>query len=190
MWRDRLALWATLTRCFLPVHPMATRDVLTGSIRATGPASSGGSSRVRSTPLANPEPATGATHYGYVTSGGGPLAQDPKEAFKTEPDKNVYLAAGGHRYLFQGHEGGPQGYVTRIDLDEKDLAKCVSARETDPDLRRGTGGLPGAVLHRRSQGPGRDRATGEVLAAQGSRRTSLYRGCLGRVAWSPPSRGA
>ena len=77
-------------------------------------------------PLTNPDLAAGVTHYGYVTSAGGPLTQDPKEAFKTEPDKNVYLVMGGHHYLFQGHEGGPQGYVTRIDLDEKNPAKRVS----------------------------------------------------------------
>jgi hypothetical protein len=79
-----------------------------------------------SLPLANPDLAAGVTHYGYLTSRGGPLTQDPNEAFKTEPDKNVYLVLGGHHYLFQGHEGAPAGYVTRIDLDEKDLAKRVS----------------------------------------------------------------
>jgi hypothetical protein len=77
-------------------------------------------------PLINPDSAAGVTHYGYVTSGGGPLTQDPREAFKTEPDKNVYLTMGGHHYLFQGHEGAPDGYVTRIDLDQKDLTKRVS----------------------------------------------------------------
>ncbi len=77
-------------------------------------------------PLVNPDKAAGVTHYGYVTSGGGPLTQDPKEAFKTEPDKNVYLVLVGHHYLFQGHEGAPAGYVTRIDLDEKDAARRVS----------------------------------------------------------------
>jgi hypothetical protein len=76
-------------------------------------------------PLANPDTAAGVTHYGYVTSG-GPLTQDPKEARKTEPDKNVYLTLGGHHYLFQGHEGAPNGYVTRIDLDQPDPAKRVS----------------------------------------------------------------
>ena len=85
-------------------------------------------------PLANPDIAAGVTHYGYVTSGGGPLTQDPKEAFKTEPDKNVYLTMGGHHYLFQGHEGAPNGYVTRIDLDQKDVAKRVSlVADTDVD---------------------------------------------------------
>ena len=76
--------------------------------------------------LANPDTANGVGHYGYVTSGGGPLTQDPKEAFKTEPDKNVYLVLAGHHYLFQGHEGAPHGYVTRIDLDQKDPARRVT----------------------------------------------------------------
>lgn len=68
----------------------------------------------------------GVTNYGYNTSHGGPLTQDPKEAFKTEPDKNVYLVFGGKHYLYQGHEGGPAGVVTRINLDEPDLAKRVT----------------------------------------------------------------
>ncbi len=76
--------------------------------------------------LTNPDKANGVTHYGYNTSNGGPLTQDPHEAFKTEPDKNVYLIFNGHHYLYQGHEGGPRGYVTRIDLDATDPAKRVS----------------------------------------------------------------
>ena len=77
-------------------------------------------------PLTNPDVAAGVSHYGYVTSGGGPLTQDPKEAYKTEPDKNVYLVMDGHHYLFQGHEGSPKGYVTRVDLDQPDPAKRVT----------------------------------------------------------------
>lgn len=76
--------------------------------------------------LTNPDADNGITHYGYDTSNGGPLTQDPNEAFKTEPDKNVYLVFGSHHYLFQGHEGGPRGYVTRIDLDATDPAQRVS----------------------------------------------------------------
>jgi hypothetical protein len=68
----------------------------------------------------------GITNYGYNTSNGGPLTQNPKEAFKSEPDKNVYLVFGGKHYLFQGHEGAPAGYVTRINLDEPDLTKRVT----------------------------------------------------------------
>lgn len=75
-------------------------------------------------PLNNPN--GGISHYGYNTSNGGPLTQDAKEACKTEPDKRVYLTFDGKHYLFQGHEGGPQGYVTRVDLDEPDLAKRAS----------------------------------------------------------------
>ncbi len=77
-------------------------------------------------PLANPDTVNGLTHYGYNTSNGGPLTQDQHEAFKTEPDKNVYLIFGGRHYLYQGHEAGPRGYVTRIDLDESDPAKRVT----------------------------------------------------------------
>ena len=77
-------------------------------------------------PLTNPDAANGVTYYGYNTANGGPLTQDPHEAFKTEPDKNVYLVLGGHHYLFQGHETGPRGYVTRVDLDQADPALRVS----------------------------------------------------------------
>ncbi|MDQ1556896.1 MAG: hypothetical protein QOI02_1898 [Actinomycetota bacterium] len=75
-------------------------------------------------PLANP--VGGLTNYGFNTTNGGPLTQDPHEAFKTEPDKNVYLVFGGKHYLYQGHEGAPTGYVTRINLDETDLKKRVT----------------------------------------------------------------
>lgn len=77
-------------------------------------------------PLTNPDTANGITYYGYNTSNGGPLTQDPHEAFKTEPDKNVYLVMNGHHYLYQGHETGPRGYVSRIDLDQPDPAQRVS----------------------------------------------------------------
>jgi hypothetical protein len=76
--------------------------------------------------LTHPDAANGVTHYGYNTSNGGPLTQATNEANKTEPDKNVYLTFGGKHYLYQGHEGGPRGYVTRIDLDETDPAKRVT----------------------------------------------------------------
>ena len=77
-------------------------------------------------PLTNPDTANGVTHYGYNTLAGGPLTQTSDEARKTEPDKNVYLTFGGHHYLYQGHEGGPRGYVTRVDLDQTDPTKRVS----------------------------------------------------------------
>jgi len=69
-------------------------------------------------------------YYGYNDDGpmipivaGGKL-----EAHKTEPDKNVYLVLKnqtgadpnydyGTHFLFQGHETGVSGYLTRINLD-------------------------------------------------------------------------
>jgi hypothetical protein len=79
-----------------------------------------------SMPLTNPDTANGVTRYGYTTSDAGPLTQDQHEADKSEPDKNVYLVFGGRHYLYQGHEGGPRGYVTRVNLDETDPAKRVT----------------------------------------------------------------
>ena len=77
-------------------------------------------------PLVDPDVANGVTHYGYNTTLGGPLTQSATEDNKTEPDKNVYLVFGGRHYLYQGHETGPRGYVTRVDLDEADPAKRVT----------------------------------------------------------------
>ncbi len=67
--------------------------------------------------------------YGY--NGNGPLLPAPNtnvEASKTEPDKNTYLVLRGQtgpdasynygtHFLFQGHETGTRGYLTRINLD-------------------------------------------------------------------------
>jgi hypothetical protein len=76
--------------------------------------------------LTNADVPNGVTHYGYNTVDGAPLTQSPNEAHKTEPDKNVYLVLGGKHYLYQGHETGPRGYVTRINLDETDPGKRVT----------------------------------------------------------------
>jgi hypothetical protein len=90
------------------------------------------------TKLENPSALT--SYYGYdndvVDAAGQPqmlptTGADPREAQKTEPDKNTYLVFPhglrgadarywyGHDFLFQGHEGGAGGasYVTRINLD-------------------------------------------------------------------------
>jgi Bacterial protein of unknown function (DUF839) len=80
-----------------------------------------------SIPVENP--ADWATHYGY--NGDGPLLPIPPgltEASKTEPDKNTYLVLRGQHgadrhydygthFLYQGHELGKGGYVTRVNLD-------------------------------------------------------------------------
>jgi hypothetical protein len=78
-------------------------------------------------------PLDGATaehpYYGYL--GDGPMLPafgSNAEASKTEPDKNTYLVlkgqtgadpagAYGQHFLFQGHEKGGHGYLTRVNLD-------------------------------------------------------------------------
>jgi len=93
-----------------------------------------------------------SAHYGYNGNGTFlPLAgavQSPGhnvEANKTEPDKNTYLVVTGQHgpdpgydygkhFLYQGHETGLEGYITRINLDA-DLAHRVTVLAT-----RTTGG--------------------------------------------------
>jgi hypothetical protein len=80
-------------------------------------------------------PTAEVPYYGY--DGNGTLLPDPTliqspghnvEASKTEPDKNTYLRLRGlhgadpsyqygTHFLYQGHEGGTAGYITRINLD-------------------------------------------------------------------------
>ena len=81
-------------------------------------------------------------YYGYL--GDGPLVPLPgssTEATKTEPDKNTYLVLDGqtgpdthfdygHRFLFQGHEGGA-GYITRINLDANEQHRVTLMADTD-----------------------------------------------------------
>ena len=87
-----------------------------------------------STAVENPQDGVG--YYGYdsidnspsllpvVGAGGASLT----EAHKTEPDKNTYLVLRGQdgadpsydygsHFLYQGHEAGTPGYVSRINLD-------------------------------------------------------------------------
>jgi uncharacterized protein DUF839 len=74
-------------------------------------------------------------YYGY--DGDGPMVPAPGdtptpshqvEATKTEPDKNTYLVLEGEggpthgydygtHFVFQGHEGGSPGFLSRINLD-------------------------------------------------------------------------
>lgn len=94
-----------------------------------------------STPLENGN--AQIPYYGYLGDGPlVPLPADPTvEATKTEPDKNTYLVldgqtgpdAGydyGHRFLFQGHEGGT-GYITRINLDADEKHRVTLMAQTD-----------------------------------------------------------
>jgi hypothetical protein len=95
-------------------------------------------------------PSAGVSYYGYdndVLNAAGepqmvPTPTSPtKEAHKTEPDKNTYLVFKhslpgadpnywyGTHFLFQGHETGAPGYITRINLDA-DAAHKVTVLAT------------------------------------------------------------
>jgi hypothetical protein len=89
--------------------------------------------------------------YGYLDD--GPLLPAPGdvqapghnvEASKTEPDKNTYLAIGGQHgadagydygthFLYQGHEGGQVGSITRINLDADLLHRVTVLASTLAD---------------------------------------------------------
>src|SRR5215471_3720818 len=96
-------------------------------------------------------PSAQVSYYGYdndvVTATGEaqmlPTPSVGNEAHKTEPDKNTYLVfknglAGadpsydyGTRFLFQGHEGGSPGYITRINLDADAAHRVTVLATTD-----------------------------------------------------------
>jgi hypothetical protein len=94
-------------------------------------------------------PSSEISFYGYdndvLTTSGDPqmlpIPGSAHEAHKTEPDKNTYLVfknslSGadasydyGTHFLFQGHEGGAPGYITRLNLDA-DAAHRVTVLAT------------------------------------------------------------
>src|SRR4051794_1360149 len=99
-----------------------------------------------SMPVENPRAAVG--FYGYdndrVNEQGKPVmvpVAGLAEAHKTEPDKNTYLVfknglSGadpdydyGTHFLFQGHESGNPGVITRVNLDA-DAAHRISLLAT------------------------------------------------------------
>src|SRR5262245_40296636 len=84
---------------------------------------------------------TTVSFYGYDDNGPmlPPLGSNV-EASKTEPDKNTYLVLNrqdgadphydyGEHFLFQGHETGNCGYITRINLDA-DQSHRITLMET------------------------------------------------------------
>jgi hypothetical protein len=90
-------------------------------------------------------------YYGY--NGNGPMVPAPGalpaagtviEASKTEPDKNTYLvlkgqsgpdAAGayGSHFIFQGHETGTRGFLTRVNLDADAAHRVTLMADTYTD---------------------------------------------------------
>jgi hypothetical protein len=91
------------------------------------------------------------SYYGYdndvLTASGDPqMLPTPavnNESHKTEPDKNTYLVfrhslAGadsgywyGTHFLFQGHEGGSPGYISRINLNADAAHRVTILATTD-----------------------------------------------------------
>ena len=107
-----------------------------------------------STPLENTSLDGVVAYYGYLKDGDPMLPvdfKDPKEAQKTEPDKNTYLVLKGQHgadpnydygthFLYQGHELGPRGYITRINLDADGAHKVTllaSTQVATPNLPAG-----------------------------------------------------
>jgi hypothetical protein len=98
-------------------------------------------------------PSAAVSYYGYdndVLGPGGqpvmvPTPATPTEAHKTEPDKNTFLffedgLAGadasydyGTHFLFQGHEAGSPGYITRINLDADAAHRVTVLAAQDED---------------------------------------------------------
>jgi hypothetical protein len=85
-------------------------------------------------------------YYGYDGDRAAliPLPTAPTvEAHKTEPDKNTYLVFDhglsgadpaydyGTHFLFQGHESGTPGYLTRINLDADAAHRVTLLATTD-----------------------------------------------------------
>src|SRR4051812_12884625 len=80
---------------------------------------------------ANPGVAPAFFGYSLYSDPLNPLVAIPPstaEAHKTEPDKNTYLVLGGQKgadpaydygthFVFQGHESGTPGSITRVNLD-------------------------------------------------------------------------
>jgi hypothetical protein len=91
--------------------------------------------------------------YGY--DGDGPMVPAPGdlptsthlvEATKTEPDKNTYLVLHGQNgpdrsynyrthFVFQGHEGGAPGFLSRINLDADGAHRVtlMASKDTNGD---------------------------------------------------------
>jgi len=97
-------------------------------------------------PVENPSTLVG--FYGYNNDGpllpppGADATQGKIEASHTEPDKNTYLILRnqkgpdpnynyGTHFLFQGHETGQTGYITRINLDADGPHRVTLMAEQD-----------------------------------------------------------
>jgi hypothetical protein len=94
------------------------------------------------------------TRYGYYADGPSvPAPGTVTEGSKSEPDKNTYLvikgltgADPGYEYgthfLFQGHEAGAAGYVTRVNLDADAAHRVTLLGSTGPSFTDGSTWYP------------------------------------------------
>ena len=106
--------------------------------------------------LENPSADGVVAYYGYLADGSAMLPTNlaaPTEAQKTEPDKNTYLVLNhqhgadasywyGTHFLFQGHELGPRGYITRVNLDADPAHRVTLLAST----QQATANLPAGNL--------------------------------------------
>src|SRR4051812_11700863 len=98
--------------------------------------------------LEGAHPGVAPAFFGYslYSDPDNPLVAIPPsvaEAHKTEPDKNTYLVLDGQtgadpaydygeHFVFQGHESGTPGYVTRVNLDaDRDHQVTLMATKDD-----------------------------------------------------------
>ena len=89
-------------------------------------------------------PTDGVKYYGYLSDQPNllPALGSNVEATKTEPDKNTYLVLHGLKgadpgydygthFLFQGHEAGTPGSITRVNLDADAAHRVTVLATTD-----------------------------------------------------------
>jgi hypothetical protein len=140
-----------------PISGPALSDVPTANPKSPGLApASKLSPELRQTAVAQgatkvENPSAAISYYGYdndvLTASGDPqmlpTPASPTEAHKTEPDKNTYLVFPrglpgadpsyfyGTHFLFQGHEAGSPGYITRINLDADAAHRVTVLATTD-----------------------------------------------------------
>jgi len=85
-----------------------------------------------------------------------PLQPSGQEANKTEPDKNTYLRLSGQtgadpsydygsHFLFQGHETGSPGYITRINLDADAAHRVTLLATTEQDGKTALPNIDGST---------------------------------------------
>lgn len=144
------------TATALPLTDVTAANTKTAGIAAPNILSPELDMRLQATGSMKLDGATASTQfYGYINNGAASTmvpvlgsAAAPTtpvtEASKTEPDKNTYLVLAnqhgadtaydyGTHFLFQGHEAGSHGYITRINLDADGAHRVTLLADTLSD---------------------------------------------------------